>query len=368
MSPSITGSPLTSTMLLRATPGRPPVIAVPQTASPLRASTPSTSPEAKGMTASWPSIAGLAPPSSPVPPTPCTRQSVSPVRASSAKAVSSRCTTTTRPPATAGAARIGASSVRRQSVPPVAGIEGEDLAEAGGDEEDAARTRRSRRPARRRPTWPSGTTLRVQATCPLRVTAVTRPAASIAKTRPPATMGPVSTRVRLSSPAPMSTDQISCGTGRSAGLTSRPRAAPLRWLHSAFTTGAGIPSPCRGAAGDGRVLGAHRECARRAGPGPCWRSRPAPRRRSAPTRARDGPATRASATRASAVGRHGRRRGQRPARGDDQLPRPAAQRLAGLRFGEHVPAGRRSRRPCRRLRDASAPAAPAPAAGTARRD
>ena len=68
-----------SVMSLRASSRRPPVTAVPQTVSPLRASTPSTSPEAKGMTASWPSTAGLAPPSSPGPPTPCTCQSVPPV-------------------------------------------------------------------------------------------------------------------------------------------------------------------------------------------------------------------------------------------------------------------------------------------------
>ena len=61
----------------------PPVTAVPQTVRPVRASTPTTSPEAKGTTASCPSVAGLAPPSSPVPPVPCTRQSVSPLRAPS---------------------------------------------------------------------------------------------------------------------------------------------------------------------------------------------------------------------------------------------------------------------------------------------
>ena len=84
MPPSITGSPLMSLIRLRANSRRPPVTAVPQTVSPLRASTPSTSPEAKGSTTSCPSAAGLAPPSSPVPPAPCTRQSMPPLRASSA--------------------------------------------------------------------------------------------------------------------------------------------------------------------------------------------------------------------------------------------------------------------------------------------
>ena len=52
---------------------------------------------------------------------------------------------------------------------------------------------------------------------------MSRPPASIANTSPPETIGAVSSRRRLASPSPRSTDQISCGTGLSAGLSSRFR-------------------------------------------------------------------------------------------------------------------------------------------------
>ena len=97
MSPTITGSPVTSLMRLRASARRPPVIAVPQIVVPLRPSTPRSSPDENGTMTSGPSPAGLAPPISPVPPAPCVVHSVSPLRASIATAMSSRCTATTRP-------------------------------------------------------------------------------------------------------------------------------------------------------------------------------------------------------------------------------------------------------------------------------
>ena len=74
------------------------------------------------------------------------------------------------------------------------------------------------------------------------------PPASIANTSPPETIGAVSSRRRLASPSPRSTDQISCGTGLSAGLSSRLGRAPLRFGQSAFVTAPGIgdrPRPRR---------------------------------------------------------------------------------------------------------------------------
>ena len=81
---------------------------------------------------------------------------------------------------------------------------------------------------------------------------MSRPPASIANTSPPETIGAVSSRRRLASPSPRSTDQISCGTGLSAGLSSRFGRAPLRFGHSAFITAPGIAT---GRARDGLAAG-----------------------------------------------------------------------------------------------------------------
>ena len=257
--------------------------------------------------------------------------------------MSSRCTTIDPP---AGDRRRRADRRLERPLPDraaAARVEREDLAEAGGHVEHAARLGEAAAERRVRDLLRRAPGCGAQATCPPRVTAVSWPAASIAKTRPPATIGPVSSRARLALPAPMSTAQISCGTGRSAGWTSRPPDAPLRCVQSAFTTAGGSASGRPRAAAGGRLLlRAHRDAL--AGqdrvPLGAGRERERARRAQGRERGRARVAPIASVAR-SAVGRS-RPAGSVAAGGDDELARPRRAAPRWRRARRAPPRDRRS--------------------------
>ena len=154
----------------------------------------------------------------------------------------------------------------------------------------------------------------------------------------------------------------------------RPRA-PLRWrpggVHhrrggsaSARASATAAAASSAGAPGCARQAGAARRCSR-----PGRAPRPARRRCAEIAGAAEGGVgmvvRRRPVSRPPGAASGAER--QRAAGGDDQLPRPGAQRLGAAGLGEHrLEIGERSSR-CRPPRAASAPAARAPAAGTARR-
>ena len=172
---------------------------------------------------------------------------------------------------------------------------------------------------------------------------------------------------------------MSCGTGRSAGLTSRPGALPLRWVQSAFITAAGIAT---GAARLGEAAGASSGRIGMRSPGSgaflSWQAD------SATSATRRAPKRGRRASRLSTVGRlvggdavdgagSGgggpglRHRRDRAAGGDDELAGTAQQRLGRRRLGEDRLQVGDGAVLVALSRAASAPAARARAAGRARR-
>ena len=338
-SPSITGSPLMSVMLLRATPGRPPVTAVPQTVSPLRARTPEHLARGEGNDRELAvdrraRAAEQAGPTDPLHlPERCRRCAHRAHRR--CRRAAPRSPARRPPPAPRGPAPPASAA---RCVPPVAGIERPDVAEAGGRRRARPPPRRSRRRGRRRAPAPSGTRLRLQASCPSRVTAVSLPRGVDGEDEPAARRSArSSSRRRLASPC-ADVDRPDQLRHRPQRRVDQPPAAPRRCGGSSrrSTTGAGSAERRRArrpATGASSARTGMRSPGRI---GSLLAAQPAPasarraRAREA-QRGMTGPPARPSAV---APTRRGRRR-QRAARGDDELARPAEQRLGGRGLGEN---------------------------------